>query len=268
MGDRLEGKVTIVTGAGSGIGRGIALAFAKEGARVVVNDINAENARAVVEEIKAQGNESLAVQADVSRNNQVEEMVGKALETFGRIDVLVNNAGTGGEHIGMPLSNLTEKDWDITYEVNLKAHFLTCRAVMPHMIEQKSGKIINISSIAGKTGSPIIPHYSASKAGVISFTQSLARELAPHHINVNAICPGILWTPLWEKLATDMAERNPSQQGMEPRAVFEAAIQRTIPMGTEQKPEDIGMAAVFLASNESDQITGQALNVDGGAELH
>ncbi len=263
----LEGKVAIVTGAGSGIGRGIALAFAREGARVVVNDINAENARAVVEEIKAQGSEALAVQADVSRNNQVEEMVGKALETFGRIDILVNNAGTGGKHIGMPLSNLTEEDWDRTYEVNLKAHFLTCRAVMPHMIEQKSGKVINISSIAGKTGSPIIPHYSASKAGVINFTQALARELAPHRINVNAICPGLLWTPLWEKLASDMA-RNPSQQGMEPRAVFEAAVQRSIPMRTEQTPEDIGMAAVFLASNKSDQITGQALNVDGGAELH
>jgi len=268
MGDRLEGKVAIVTGAGSGLGRGIALAFAREGARVVVNDINAGNARAVVEEIKAQGKEALAVEADVSRNNQVEEMVGKTLETFGRIDILVNNAGTGGEHIGMPLSNLTEEDWDRTYEVNLKAHFLTCRAVMPHMIEQKSGKIINISSIAGKTGAPVIPHYSASKAGVINFTQSLARELARHRINVNAICPGIIWTPMWEKLATDIAESNPNQQRIEPRVVFEGAVQRQIPMGTEQTPEDIGMAAVFLASNESDQITGQALNVDGGAELH
>ena len=256
MGNRLEGKVAIVTGAGSGIGRGIALAFAREGAKVVVNDVHGENARSVAEEIKAQGKESLAIEADVSLSDQVEEMVRRTVDYFSRIDVLVNNAGVGGEHIGMPLSNLTEEDWDRTYEVNLKAHFLTCRAVMPHMIEQKGGKIINISSIAGKTGTPLVPHYAASKAGAISFTQALARELAPHRINVNAICPGLLWTPMWEKMATFIAENSPLQQGMEPRAVFEAIVQRTVPMKTEQTPEDIAMLAVFLASNESDQITG------------
>jgi NAD(P)-dependent dehydrogenase (short-subunit alcohol dehydrogenase family) len=268
MADRLAGKVAIVTGAGSGIGRGIALAFAREGAKVIINDVNVKNAEAVAGEIKAQGQHAVVIEADVSRNDCVEDMVKKTLETFGRIDILVNNAGAGGENIGMPLSNLTEEDWDITYRVNLKAHFLTCKAVMPHMIEQKSGKIINISSIAGKTGSPLIPHYSASKAGVISFTQALARELAPHRINVNAICPGLLWTPMWEKMATELAERNPAQPKMSPRAVFEGAVQRSIPMQTEQTPEDIGMTAIFLASNESDQITGQAINVDGGAELH
>ena len=268
MANRLEGKVAIITGAGSGIGRGIALAFAKEGAKVVVNDVHGDNAKTVAKEIKAQGKEALDIEADVSRNDQVEKMVRKTLDAFGRIDVLVNNAGVGGEHVGPPLSNLTEEDWDITYEVNLKSLFLTCKAVMPHMIEQKSGKIINISSIAGKTGTPFIPHYSASKAGAISFTQSLARELAPHRINVNAICPGVIWTPLWEKVATHIAENNPERKGMEPRAVFEDIVERSVPMKTEQTPEDIAMTAVFLASNESNQITGQAINVDGGMELH
>ena len=192
----------------------------------------------------------------------------RTVKVFGRIDLLVNNVGTGGEHIGMPLSNLTEEDWDRTYEVNLKAHFLTCKAVMLHMIEQKSGKIINVSSIVGRSGSPRTPHYSATKAGVINFTQALARELAPHRINVNAICPGHIWTPLWEKLAQDIVDSDPEQQGMDPRVYFEAFVQRVIPMRMEQTPEDIAMTAVFLASSESDQITGQAINVDGGAEMH
>jgi len=268
MCNRLEGKVAIVTGAGSGIGRGIALAFAREGAKVVVNDEHGDEATAVADEIRAQGKEALAVEADVSRNDQVEEMVRKTLEAFGRIDVLVNNAGVGGEHVGSPLSDLTEEDWDRTYEVNLKAHFLTCRAIMPHMIEQKSGKIINISSIAGKTGSPIIPHYSATKAGVVNFTQALAREMAPHRVNVNAICPGLIWTPLWERMATLLAEKASLPSGVHPRAVFDGAVQQMMPMKMEQTAEDIAMTAVFLASSESDQITGQAINVDGGAELH
>lgn len=268
MCNRLEGKVAIVTGAGSGIGRGIALAFAKEGAKVAVNDEHGDEATAVAEEVRAQGKEALAVEGDVSRNDHVEEMVRRALAAFGRIDVLVNNAGVCGEHVGTPLSDLTEEDWDRTYEVNLKAHFLTCRAVMPHMIEQKSGKIVNISSIAGKTGEPVIPHYSASKAGVVNFTQALARELAPHRINVNAVCPGLIWTPLWERMAKVVAEKAGLPSGVEPRAVFDGAVQQTILMKTEQTAEDIAMTVVFLASNESDQITGQAINVDGGAELH
>jgi NAD(P)-dependent dehydrogenase (short-subunit alcohol dehydrogenase family) len=262
MCNRLEGKVALVTGAGSGIGRGIALAFAKEGAKVAVNDEHGDEATAVADEVRAQGKEALAVKGDVSRNDDVEEMVGKTLAAFGRIDVV------GGEHVGTPLSDLTEEDWDRTYEVNLKAHFLTCRAVMPHMIEQKGGKIVNISSIAGKTGSPIIPHYSASKAGVVSFTQALARELAPHRINVNAVSPGLIWTPLWEKMAKVVAGKAQLPPEVGPRAVFDGAVQQMILMKTEQTAEDIAMTVVFLASNESDQITGQAINVDGGAELH
>ena len=139
---------------------------------------------------------------------------------------------------------------------------------MAHMIERKSGKIINIASIAGKTSPPILAHYAASKAGAISFTQALASELAPHRINVNAVCPGLIWTPLWERMAGMLADRAGLPPGTDPRGVFDAAVQQTIPMKTEQTAEDIAMTVVFLASNESDQITGQSINVDGGAELH
>jgi len=263
---RLEGKVAIVTGAGSGIGRGIALAFAREGAKVMVNDVRGEAASSVAEEIRAQGGEALPIETDVSKSGQVEAMVRQTLAAFGQVDILVNNAGYGGEHIG--ISGVTEADWDRTYEVNLKAHFLTCRAVMSHMIARKSGKIINISSIAGKTGSPGIPAYSATKAGVINFTQALARELAPHRINVNAICPGLIWTPMWAGYAQRIGETNPLMKGMAPRAIFESVVQRTVPMQAEQTAEDIALTAVFLASDDSKQITGQAINVDGGAELH
>jgi NAD(P)-dependent dehydrogenase (short-subunit alcohol dehydrogenase family) len=268
MCNRLEGKAAIVTGAGSGIGRAIALAFAREGARVLVNDVRGQDALAVAEEIKSKGGETLDLEADVSQNDQVEGMVKAALEAFGAVDVLVNNAGVGGEHIGAPLTDLTEQDWDSTYRVNLKSHFLTCRAVMSHMIERKSGKIINIASIAGKTSPPVLAHYAASKAGAISFTQALAKELAPHRINVNAVCPGLIWTPLWERMARTVAERTGLPPGTDPRVVFDAAVQQTIPMKTEQTAEDIAMTVVFLASGESDQITGQAISVDGGAELH
>ena len=268
MSKRLKGKVAIVTGAGSGIGRGIAFAFAREGAKVVVNDIHGKEASAVAEEIKGKGSEALAIQADVSKNDQVEKMVKKTLEVFGRIDILVNNAGVGVDNIGPPLSEITESEWDRNYEVNLKAHFLTCRAILPLMIEQKGGKIINMSSMGGKIGSPAIPQYTAMKAGVINFTESVALEGALHHVNVNAICPGIVRTPMFLKTCQITSEKHPMMKGMDLAAVFDAAIQVMIPMKTEQTPEDIGMLAVFLASKESDQITGQAINVDGGAGLH
>jgi len=268
MSKRLKGKVAIITGAGRGIGRGIAIAFAREGAKVVVNDVNGKEASTVAEEIKVRGNEALAIQADVSKNDQVEKMVKKTLQVFGRIDILVNNAGVGVENIGPPLSELTEAEWDRNYEVNLKAHFLTCKAILPLMIKQNKGKIINMSSMGGKIGSPSIPQYTSIKAGVINFTESLALEGAPYHVNVNAICPGIVRTPMFLKTCQIAAGKHPLMKGMDINAVFDASVQAMIPMKTEQTPEDIAMLAVFLASNESDQITGQAINIDGGAGLH
>lgn len=265
----LTGRVAIVTGGGRGIGRGIALCLSKAGAKVAVNDRDKGPADEVAAEIRAAGGEAIVIQADVSKRDQVEGLMKEALDVFGAIDILVNNAGVGVENLGTPLlQNLTEDDWDRCYETNIRAHFLTCKAVLPQMVERKSGRIINISSVSGKTGDVAICQYSTTKAGVINFTQGLAREVAPHQITVNAICPGVLWTSMFQQTCEIVSESHPLMQGTPPRQVFETAVQSMIPMRTEQTPEDIGWTVVFLASEEANQITGQAINVDGGLEVH
>jgi NAD(P)-dependent dehydrogenase (short-subunit alcohol dehydrogenase family) len=264
---KLEGKVAIVTGAGGGIGKGIALMFAEEGANVVVNDINEEIANEVTKEITVQGGKSLSVKADVSNGDQVTEMVNKTIEAFEKIDILVNNAGLH-EVIGFGIGKLTEPMIDRALEVNLKSFFLTCRAVIPHLKKAKYSKIINIASIDGKTGNPAYPHYSAAKAGVVSLTQSLAKELAYRLINVNALCPGWVWTPMMEKGFGKFAEINSIYKGMTAKEAWSASVEENIPMKEAPTVEDIAKAAIFFASSDSDRITGQALNIDGGYELH
>jgi NAD(P)-dependent dehydrogenase (short-subunit alcohol dehydrogenase family) len=264
---RLEGKVGIITGGASGIGRGIALCLAHEGANVVIPELDLEGAQKVANEAKSTGRKALAVKTDVTRRPDVEAMVAQSLDTFGQIDILVNNAGIFGKRAGMPFLNNEEEDWDQVLAVNIKSHFIICKAIAPRMMERRYGKIINIASIAGKMGSQSSPPYTVSKAGVISFTQVLAKDLAPYDINVNAICPGLLWTPLWEGLGA-AARANPRFAGMTPRQIFEQRVKEWVPMGREQTPEDIGHLAVFLASEEAKNITGQAINVDGGIVMH
>jgi NAD(P)-dependent dehydrogenase (short-subunit alcohol dehydrogenase family) len=237
---RLAGKVAIVTGGGSGIGRGIVMAMAREGADVAIPDIQAGNAEKVADEVKALGRKVFAMKTDVTSTVDVTAMVDRAREVFGRIDILVNNAGMAAPP-GMPFTNNTEADWDRAFAVNTKSVFLTCKAIAPYFIERKAGRIVNIASIAGPLSALTMPPYSVAKQGVITFTRIVAKELAPHGITVNAICPGVLWTAFWEKLAAHI-----------------------VPMRCEQTPDDIGNAAVFLASDDARYITGQALNVDGG----
>jgi len=179
----------------------------------------------------------------------------------------VNNAGMASAP-GMPFTNNSEEDWDRTYQVNLKSVFLMCKAIAPYFIERKAGRIINIASIAGPLAALTMPPYSVAKGGVITFTRVIAKELAPHGVTVNAICPGVLWTAFWEKLAQFIADTNPAFKGMTARQVFDKRVGDVIPMKREQTPEDIGYAAVFLASEEARNITGQALNVDGGSVMH
>lgn len=260
---RLAGKVAVVTGGGSGIGRGIVLALAREGADVAIPDIQALNAEKVADEVKGLGRKSFAMKADVTSATDVKVMVDRTREVFGKIDILVNNAGMAAPP-GMPFTNNTEEDWDRAFAVNTKSVFLTCKTVAPYFIERKAGRIINIASIAGPLSALTMPPYSVAKQGVITFTRIVAKELAPHGVTVNAICPGVLWTAFWEKLAAHLAATNPAFAGMSARQVFEKRVTDIVPMKCEQTPEDIGNAAAFLASEDARYITGQAINVDGG----
>src|SRR5438132_3890771 len=263
---RLADKVAVVTGGGSGIGRGIVLAMAREGADIAIADIQVLNAEKVATEVKAVGRKVVAMKADVTSSADVKAMVDRTREALGKIDILVNNAGAGSTP-GMPFTNNTEEDWDRTFAVNTKSVFLACKSIAPYFIERKGGRIINIASIAGPLAAVTMPPYSVAKQGVITFTRVVAKELAPHRVTVNAICPGVLWTDFWQKLAAHLAETNPAFKGMTARQVFEKRVADIVPMKAEQHPEDIGAAAVFLASDEARYITGQALMVDGGCVM-
>lgn len=257
----LVGKVAIVTGSSRGIGRVVALRLAKEGANVVVNyRANFRAAKKVAEEIRAMGRESLVIRADVAHSNEVNEMVRATLERLGKIDILVNNAGI--EFVG-PFIDFKEEDWNAMFDVNVKGVFLCSKAVAKHMVKQGGGKIINIASISGKTGAGLYGAYCASKFAVVGLTQSMALELAPYKINVNAICPGVVETDMLEKEFKDLSK----YLGKSPTEIKEKYISQ-IPMGQVEKPQDVANLAVFLASSNSDYMTGQAINICGGVEMH
>jgi NAD(P)-dependent dehydrogenase (short-subunit alcohol dehydrogenase family) len=263
---RLAGKVAVVTGGAMGIGRGIVLCMAKEGADVAIADLEVEVAGKVADEVKALGRKALVVKTDVTKEADFQALLDRVKKELGKIDILVNNAGVACRP-GLPFTNNLEEDWDRVYAVNVKSIFFACKAVAPYFIERKAGRIINIASIAGPMNSPSMPPYSVSKMGVITFTKIVAKELAAHGINVNAICPGILWTAFWQETAERMAKGGGQYAGMTPRQVFESRVNAVVPMKREQTPEDIGWAAVFLASDEARNLTGQALHVDGGVVM-
>lgn len=243
---RLKNKVAIVTGSSRGIGKAIALAFAREGAKVVVNYVRSEDkAKELVKRIEALNSMGMAIKADVSKPEEVENMVNRVREKFGRIDILVNNAGIGAHLV----KGSDIEKWDKIMDVNLKGVFLCCRAVAKVMLKQKSGSIINISSIGGIRAGISSLYYSVSKAGVIMLTKCLALELAPY-VRVNSIAPGYIKTPM-------MA-----------RTLSEEEIIKSIPLRRLGTPEDVANVAVFLASSDSDHITGQVIAVDGGRVIY
>ncbi|OGP97175.1 MAG: hypothetical protein A2Z51_05130 [Deltaproteobacteria bacterium RBG_19FT_COMBO_52_11] len=261
----LNGQVAIITGAGSGLGRAIAQRLSLEGAAVVAADINGEAAATVIQEIKDLGRRGLDVPTDVSIEKDAEHMVQATLESFGQIDILVNNAGTGSTGL---IINHSEEDWEKPMRVNLKGSFLCSRAAAREMMTRKRGRIVNISSISGKSGEEFIGAYCASKFGVIGLTQVMAKELGRFGITVNAVCPGYIWTPMWAEMAKWFKESFPTLAGKSPQEIFENRVRSVTPLRRPQEPEDIANLVVFLASEEARNITGQAINVDGGAVMH
>jgi acetoin reductase-like protein len=254
---RLDGKVAIVTGGAQGMGRAISLRYGQEGARVVVADLNLKGAEDVAGEIEASGGQAVAVTVDVRDQEQARQMVDRAVEHFGGLDVLVNNAGVGKI---IPFLETTEADWNFIFDINCKGLLWCSQAAARQMIAQdRGGKIINLASQAGRRGEALVLAYCASKACVISMTQSIALALAPHRINVNAIAPGIVDTPFWDEVDKQFATLLNMEVG-EPKRTFV----KSIPLGRIEKPEDVTGAALFLASGDSDYVTQQTFNVDGG----
>ncbi|HEX2172226.1 MAG TPA: SDR family NAD(P)-dependent oxidoreductase [Dehalococcoidia bacterium] len=263
----LTGQIALVTGAAKGIGRGIALCLAEDGAAVIVLDRLREEAEETVRLVERRGAAGLAIEADVTDRSDLESVLEQATSRFGRVDILVNNAGVGGAPGWATGEASPEDDWRVTFEVNVMGLVHCVEVFAPPMIARKAGRIINIASIAGKRGAPLIPFYSASKAAVINYTQSKALELARHNITVNAVCPGHLWTDMWDELAGRIAARNPAMAEISHREIFLAMVQRMTPTKREQSPEDIGYLVAFLASTRARNITGQAIDVDAGARL-
>jgi len=244
---RLKDKIAVITGSGSGIGRAIALAFSREGAKTIIADWSKESGEETVEQIKKQGGEAVFVKTDVSKSSDIDKMVKTCLDNFGRVDILVNNAGIYRTY---DLHEMSEEDWDKIIDINLKGVFLGSKKVIPGMIEQGKGKIINTASIAGLVGFAQSGAYCASKGGIIALTKEMALEYAPKKINVNCIAPGVIKTAMTKKMIADPATKK--------------SLEGNTPYPRLGEPEDIAQAAVYLASDESDFVNGEVLVVDGG----
>ncbi len=257
---RFDNKVAIVTGAGQGIGRGIALRLASEGADIVVAEMNPDTAEQTAREVRTLSRQAIAIPANVAKAEDRQRMVDETMARFGKIDILVNNAGV--VQVKPPME-MTEADWDFVMDINAKAMFFCIQAAAPIMAKANQGKIINLASAAAKTGRPPFAHYAASKAAVISITRTWAVELAPHKINVNCICPGIVDTKMWEIIDSEMGR----YLGL-PRGEYMKSRAELIPLGRVEKVEDVAGVAAFLASADADYMTGQAINVTGGTIMY
>ena len=249
----LDGKVALVTGGASGIGAGIAQVLAAAGARVAIGDLDEMAAAAVAGRLAG-----LGVRLDVTDRVVVDQAVTRVESDLGPVDVLVNNAGVSSVS---PFGQISDADWDRLMGVNLRGVLVVTQRVLPSMLDRRSGRIINISSMAGKEGLPNLAHYCATKFGVIGLTQSLAKEVADRDVTVNAVCPGVVRTPLWDDPDTGILRQLDGENGWQ-------AFVSGIPLGRPQSAEDIGHACAYLAGEVAANITGEALNVSGGQQMH
>lgn len=301
---KLQGRVALVAGGGQGIGEGCVRCMAEEGADVAVVDLNGDNAKKIADEVGKMGRRALAITADLTKEEEANRSIQETIDAFGKMDILVNNVGgVSQEMASMQMEQMasfgdepmpshmqfSSEVWDKYYELNLKTHVMMSNAATPHFMKQKSGRVINISSIAARMGGPDQMPYNAFKAGDVSITWSLARALAPYDVTVNCICPGHVFTPLWERGAIAMLEgvRRAKEEGgpmparfrgypperldIEGMTPYEFWLRYMIapmtPLRRDQSIEDMGRAAVFFASDDARNITGQVLHVDGGVTM-
>ena len=274
----LSSRNALVTGGGQGIGRGIALKLAEQGADVAIADINDEGAAEVVNEIKAKGRNSFAVHIDVTDNDSVSLAVERVIVGFGHLDILINNAGIGRVEgkAGGGLDEDWEENWNTVMDINVQGVMRCTKAVVGHFMERKYGKIINTASGAGRgpiwwgppSGAPGYANaYGPSKAAVINYTQYCASTLGPHNINVNAICPGRVWTAFHDVAISERMRSDPSLAGSDPFDVFNEDVANLIPLARSQTPEEIGILVAFLVSDDAGSITGQSIHIDGGQRM-
>src|SRR5947207_3329049 len=256
----LQGQVAIVTGAGRGIGRATALELAKLGADIVIAELDQAGAKGTAEEVVALGRRAVVAQTDVTSRADLRAMVDRAKADFGRIDILVNNAGI---YRAAATLDVTEEHWDAIMTINAKAVFFASQAVLPVMIAQRRGSIVNLASMAGKIGSKTNLPYNASKAAVVSMTKSLALAHAADGVRVNCVCPGFVETDMWTKVAREQG----ALLGMSAEE-FTRQREKAVPLGRMERPEDVAAVIGFLASDRAGYMTGQALSVDGGLVMH
>jgi len=265
----LEGRVALITGAARGIGAAIAQCLSDAGAKIAIVDLDGDGAQ---DTAKSFATPAIGLSADASDETAMSDATAQIVSELGSLDILINNAGIGGPDtataktiLEVPLTQLSTDEWDKHLRTNLRTTFASAKAAIPHLTRGSS--IINIASIAALMPSVSMPAYGAAKAGVIHLTKTLASQLAPQGIRSNAICPGYLWTRAWEMIGAKIKEENPAYKDFTIREVFDDVIRNSVPLGTEQTPQDVGHMAVFLASEKAKNITGQVLTIDGGATL-
>ena len=271
---KLEGKVVIVAGAGPGIGEGTVKVLASEGADIAVVDINEAEAKRIAEDVKKAGCKAVAIKADLTDEEECKKVVETTLDTLGRLDGVVNVVGGLGkpffEKTTMDFVDETEEEWDVVFKLNLMTAIFMCQAVIPIFVKQGYGKIVNTASECAQYGHlPFVSSYCCSKAAVAFFTKNLAYVMAKHNINVNALCPGRVYTPgFHEKVIARQRELSPeAYEGKTNEETFLEAAKTCIPMQRPQSPEDIGYGVVFLLSDEADNVTGMLMNIDGGSTI-